>query len=183
MKRNCEADENDANILQKPRSVRGGPRTATGKQQSKYNALRHGFFANLVLGAEPLRASLRDFERLRRSLSRAFRPQDAFEKILLEKIVIILLRQSRIYKADLEAAPLLFDVIKAALAEDHSPVVTEFVDKDHMVAVQRREPGPELLLRYENSLERQLERILTHFERWRRLHGVALRPRENESTD
>lgn len=145
------------------------PRTLQGKQPSKYNAIRRGLFANLVLRGEPFRESEKDFRKLWSSLRAAISPADGFEEILVEKLAFLHLRLSRIYKADAELGPALFERIKKTLRDDYSAVVQEFIDKKSEVAVVRKDPEPDLLLRYESNAERQTEKILDQLERWRRL--------------
>jgi hypothetical protein len=88
---------------------------------------------------------------------------------LIEKLAFAVLRLARVYKVDAEVAPLLFEAIRKSLTEDHSQIITELVNSKEEVAMIRKEPSPELLHRYETSLERQIERTLNQLERLQRM--------------
>jgi len=140
-----------------------GPRTPLGKQKSKYNRLGHTIFARFVLAEEEA-----DYTELRVSFRKARQPVGGLEEFLVEKLAFVALRKGRVYKADAKVAPLLFDAIRKGLTEKSSPTIVELVNRKDELAMIRRELSPELLLRYETSLERQFDRILTQLERLQR---------------
>jgi len=142
----------------------GGPRTSQGKQGAKYNSLGHTIFARVVLKEEEA-----DYTNLLVSFRKAFQPVGGLEEFLVEKLAFVALREGRVYKADLNVAPLLFEAIGKTLAEGHSSIITELVNRRDQVVVLRKEPSPELLLRYETGLERQFDRILSQLERLQRM--------------
>jgi len=74
-----------------------GPRTDAGKKRSRRNALKHGIFSKRLILDGELRA---DLEKLHRDLREYYQPQGAAEKILVEKLAIDLLRESRAIEAE-----------------------------------------------------------------------------------
>ena len=75
-----------------------GPRTAAGKQNSKFNSLKHGGYAALehhhqtmlALGEDP-----KKFERLKRELAAALGPEDALSAAQLEYLAKLCWRRAR----------------------------------------------------------------------------------------
>jgi hypothetical protein len=139
-----------------PRST--GPRTPGGKRRTKYNATRHGIFADLVLTGEPFRESIQNYKRLLEVLRKAFRLDNALDQMLVEVLAFEFLRLSRIYKADAQIAPRMFERIHTALVEDNPHVITEWVDKEREFAFVQRPLDPELLLRYFSSVTKNIHR-------------------------
>ena len=143
-----------------------GPRTAEGKRRTKYNAMRHGIFADIVLTSEPFRESFEDYVKLLRVLRDAIRPADGLEKTLVEQLAFEFLRLSRVYKADVQVTPLVFERITRML-KDGSPLVqTELIeiDKGGEVVILQKGLDPELVLRYGNSISKHIDRILDRLE-------------------
>jgi hypothetical protein len=74
-----------------------GPRTRQGKETSKHNAHKHGIFSEeVVLKGE----SREEFGSFQKSLRKAFQPGDAFEHVLVNKLVVSLWRQRRVLIAE-----------------------------------------------------------------------------------
>jgi hypothetical protein len=75
-----------------------GPRTAAGKQNSKFNSLKHGGYAALehhhqtmlALGEDPEK-----FERLKRDLAAALGPENALSAAQLEYLAKLCWRRAR----------------------------------------------------------------------------------------
>ena len=75
-----------------------GPRTAAGKQNSKFNSLKHGGYAALehhrqimlALGEDPEK-----FERLKRELAAALGPEDALSAAQIEYLAKLCWRRAR----------------------------------------------------------------------------------------
>jgi hypothetical protein len=151
--------------------ARSGPRTPQGKLRAKYNRIHNGIFARIVLTGEPFRESKKDYAALLAALRDDIRPVGALQELLVEKLAFVVLRQSRVYKVDARIAPLFFGAIEKGLTEKPSPPVTELMDWNNEVAMIRKDSSPELLLRYETSLERQFDRILTQLERLQRIRS------------
>jgi len=155
----------DAPTPEQPSSARPGPRTPQGKLRSKYNRIRNGIFARIVLTGEPFRESKKDYAALLVSLRDAIQPVGGLEELLVEKLAFLALRLSRLYKADAKVAPLLFGAIEKSLTEKSSLPVVELVHWREEITMIRKDCSPELLLRYETNLGRQFDRILTQLDR------------------
>ncbi len=121
----------------------------------------------------PLRACLgdsqTDFSKLLVGLRKDFGPTGSLENLLVEKLAVLFLRLSRVYKADLTVAPQLFTKVQAGLLGDESLVVTEPVDRESEIAIVRKMPAPEVLMRYETNFERNIDRTLNQLERLQRM--------------
>jgi hypothetical protein len=79
-------------------SKRGtGPRTAIGKERSKYNALKHGLFSNVVVLDHETRS---EFEAVLCGLRLDLKPEGLLEDALVEKIATILWRYRRLLQAE-----------------------------------------------------------------------------------
>src|ERR1017187_8811890 len=104
----------------KPMST--GPRTPEGKRRTKFNAIQHGIFADLVLTAEPFRESVPAYKKLLNALCKAIQPSNALDQALVEVLTFEFLRLSRIYKADAQIAPRMFEQVHAVLVQDNPRV-------------------------------------------------------------
>lgn len=150
---------------QKPR--RPGPRTPEGKRRSKLNAVQTGIFAKVVLTGEPFRESQEDFKGLLAGLRESIRPGDRFEEMMVENLAFQFLRLARVYRADAAVAPLLFTRVRERLEGEASDAEISGLLGDKSVSVDKL-PAAELLVRYEASVWRQIERILDRLQQWRR---------------
>jgi hypothetical protein len=74
-----------------------GPRTRRGKQRSRYNAVKHGIFSEVVLKE---RESTAQYQSLLNSLMEYFQPEGALEALLVEKIAMLLWRHRRLVQAE-----------------------------------------------------------------------------------
>jgi len=77
----------------------GGPQTPQGKQRAKYNAIKHGFFASVVLEGE----SKAQYQRLLRGFMDYFRPVGVPEEIEVEKLAMLFWRYRRWIQAEASA--------------------------------------------------------------------------------
>lgn len=150
---------------QKPR--RSGPRTPEGKRRSKFNAVQTGIFAKVVLKGEPFRESEGDYRGILADLQESIHARDRFEEILLENLAFQFLRLGRVYRADAAVAPLLFTRVRERLEGEAPDAEISGLLGEKAVSVDRL-PAAELLVRYEASIWRQIERILDRLEQWRR---------------
>jgi hypothetical protein len=76
---------------------RGGPRTPAGKEKSKYNAIKHGLFSQvIVLNHE----SQSEFDDLLGGLRRTLKPEGPLEEGIVDKIAVILWRYRRFLQAE-----------------------------------------------------------------------------------
>jgi hypothetical protein len=87
----------DAPEIQKRRP---GPRTQLGKQRSKYNAMKRGLFAKVVLLSHEPRA---EFNALLYGLQESLKPEGVLELTLVEKLATILWRYRRLLQAETAA--------------------------------------------------------------------------------
>ncbi len=154
-----------------------GPKTPQGKQRSRYNAMGLGIFANLVLTGEPHGESAQDYRKLVSALRKAILPANALEDVLVEKLAFELLRAARICQADMRVAPLMFEKILEHLEKNDSPVIRASIFKGDEVAFLRKDPPPDLLLRYDISVDRKIGRLSEQLERLQRTRmGQPLPP-------
>lgn len=132
----------------------------TDKKGSSRNATKSGIFANILLSGEAMGESREDYLALLSGLRKAYPPANPLAEILIEKLAFQYLRLSRVYKSDMQCAPMLFTKVKDALENDEPAVETEYVgkDKEYRVVVFPKGPSPELLFRYESGIERQIDR-------------------------
>lgn len=86
-------------------SVRGatGPRTKRGKMKSRYNAVKHGIFAKVVLGGRALAESKADYVTLLESLHESVEPVGGLEELLVENLAQIAWRKARVVRAEAAA--------------------------------------------------------------------------------
>ena len=74
-----------------------GPRTPTGKERSKRNALRHGIFSAVVLLKGESR---KEFDALLNGYRESFRPQGTAEEVQVDKLVMLVWRHRRLVIAE-----------------------------------------------------------------------------------
>jgi hypothetical protein len=130
---------NDASSL----SPQVGPRTSNGKERSKYNAVKHGIFSKVVvLEGEPRGT----FDRLLSELFSDLQPVGELERILVEKIAILVWRYRRLIVTE---------------AKDSKTTLLSDADETRW--------NKDNLLRYEASIERAFDRALTQLERKQRM--------------
>lgn len=97
------------------------------------------------------------------------------------------LRLTRIYKADFEIAPQLFARVLETLKADHSSAESLWISREDEVVVVRKELTPDLILRYETNVDRQIGRTLDQIKQLRNMRGgnaeLTQRPLELEVSD
>jgi hypothetical protein len=74
-----------------------GPRTQLGKQRTRYNAVKHGLFAKVVLLSHEPRS---EFNALLYGLHESLKPQGVLEQTLVEKLATVLWRYRRLLQAE-----------------------------------------------------------------------------------
>jgi hypothetical protein len=141
-----------------------GPKTEEGKANSKYNALKHGIFKEVVSDYEN-----EFYENLMDRLHDEFQPHGVLEKLLVDRIGVCYLRLFRAAKAEnefmratldpriVEARSLFPDMTSEEIvkSEGYSPKVDrEAVDKLSAV-----------YLRYEITIENRLYKALHELQR------------------
>ena len=97
-----------------------GPRTKMGKERAKYNALKHGLFAKVVLLSHEPRAQ---FDALLLGLRNDLRPYGVLEDALVEKLATILWRYRRLLQA--ESAEVLKNMAERKAEEDKESELQE----------------------------------------------------------
>jgi hypothetical protein len=96
MKENQSPVKNGA-ILKLPARRSTGPRSERGKAASSMNALKHGVFAREAVLRTPLAdESEAEFKKMLERFRESFAPRDAFERMLVEKMVLALWRLRRL---------------------------------------------------------------------------------------
>jgi hypothetical protein len=91
------ADQQWETLTSSKRST--GPRTPTGKNRSKRNAIRHGLSAEVIVVSHE---SQSDFDDLVRGLRRYYKPESLLEEELVRTIAAILWRRRRLLRAERE---------------------------------------------------------------------------------
>jgi len=146
-----------------------------GKRTSKLNAVTHGILADILLVGDHLGESSETYTRMLSALRRSIRPVDNFEELQIEKLAFLYIRLARVYKADWRLAPKLFEKLEKSIDADH-PFVTEELFDFGEVMGQRKDPTPELLVRYESNIERQISRTIDQLEQWRMMRPNNSKP-------
>lgn len=145
------------------------PELKKGKQRSRRNAVTHGIFASILLKDGALGESEKDYSGLLSALRRALSPSDDFEDILIQSLSLLYLRLTRVYAADWQAALKLFEKVDEVLEEGSPTAETEWVDRENHVLVLKYGPSPDLLMRYESGIQRQIGRTLGMLQQWRQM--------------
>ncbi len=136
----------------------------------KFNAMRHGIFAAVLLKDEPFKESEETYRSLLNGLRKDWRPVGETENTLVEKLAFLFLRQARIYKIDARIIPLAFENIETFLQDGTPRFFTEVKSSDE-VAIVRRELPADLLIRYETALERSIDRTFSQLDRMQELRA------------
>jgi hypothetical protein len=125
-----------------------GPRTQEGKRRSKYNSTKDGIFSKVfVLDGE----SRAEFNALLNGLRDDFHPEGTFEEIWVEKLATLLWRERRLI-----------------IAEGQLDIQNNKVNFEE----PNLAPPPlklDLLIRYDTTLNRNIERTLNQLERHQRM--------------
>src|SRR6202048_1197371 len=74
-----------------------GPRTALGKQRSKFNALKHGFLSKAVLLQDESPA---EYQALLSGLRKDYEPEGTLENLLVENLAILWWRRRRFLQVE-----------------------------------------------------------------------------------
>lgn len=145
----------------KKRSKVGGPRTKIGRQRSSCNSIKHGIFADILLSGDGMGKASEEYLRLLSALRGAIRSRDAFVDIQVESLAFWYLRLARIQKAGLRVAPKLFKKMEEALDAGGFEL-----DIFTQTAGNRKDPSPELIIRYESNTLRQISRAMGLLQQW-----------------
>ncbi len=141
-----------------------GPRTATGKTNSRRNALKHAIFAGVVLveGAEDSCA----YRKLVNDLHRNWKPIGRMEEIHVDRLAILLWQQRRALQWE------------RRIIRDQFFVQPNVIDAELQKALGLGEveydlplpAGPkfDLLIRYQTTIQSQIRFVLDQLERLQR---------------
>jgi hypothetical protein len=111
------------------------------------------------------------------ALQKSMPPVDNYEELLIEKLAFLYIRLTRVYKADWRLAPKFFEKLEESVGAGYQPFVTKgLLDLEGDVMGRRNDPTPELLVRYESNIERQISRTIDQFERWRMIRPNNSKP-------
>jgi hypothetical protein len=135
--------------------------------KSRFNSTKHGIFATLLCNSNFLEEAETDFKAILSGLRNALRPMNEFEGIQVDKLAFLYLRLRKLYEADWRVAPKLFAKVTEVLDENRGVVEVAAVEEGQEVAFLRRDPSPELLIRYESNIERQIARTLDQLGKYR----------------
>ena len=122
----------DAQILANQENAKKstGPKTVKGKQRSSMNAMTHGIFAQIPILPGEDRENL---TALADAINQTYKPQDAMEVILVERIIVASFRQIRL--REVEAAHIKINMSEERLLESinaslHIPFFERFTFND-----------------------------------------------------
>jgi hypothetical protein len=141
------------------------------KRGPQHNAIKRGFFANILLSGSDS-AELEEFEVVLMEINEAIPPTNGFEEILTGKLAMLLMRLKRVYKADLEIAPKLFARVRDCL----NTSILIGSDLEEKIVRTSQDPSLELVVRYETSIERQINRTLSLIQQLRRMREIDIAP-------
>lgn len=139
-----------------------GPRTETGKDHSRQNALRHGLLASVVLVRKGLGAEdVAGFEELLEALTRDLAPIGKLEELMVEKIAVCCWRERRAQHCEAGL------IQKSADEPDFDSPFERKQSAAERAASKALPLSPELdlILRYETAIQRQLAFALAQLER------------------
>jgi hypothetical protein len=140
-----------------------------GKRTSKHNAVTHGILADILLADDHMGESGETYRRMLLALQTSMRPVDNFEQLLVEKLAFLYIRLTRVYKADWQVVPKLFKKLEKSIKGVNTMDPDVMLDLRDDLIDGRRSATPELLIRYESNIERQINRTIDQFGRWRML--------------
>ena len=138
-------------------------------QFARHNAVKHGIFAKLLLAGTAFGEEKEQLLELIAAVRDAIRPANDLEEILVEKLAVLLLRQTRVCKAYQKIAPKLFARVNDTLSPGQPPPVLCLISKEDQIAVDRKEPSFDSIVRYEISIDRHITRTLDQIRQLRLL--------------
>lgn len=139
------------------------------KRYARGNAVKHGVFCKFLLTGPAFAEEEENLLELVSVVEESIRPHDLLEKIFVEKIAALLLRQSRLYKADQALAGKVFARIREGLSATLPPSALHLIDRENQFSVDRKDCPFDLLLRYDTTTERQIARNIGHIHQLRLL--------------
>ena len=148
----AQIDANRANA-----QLSTGPTTPEGKAVSSQNAVRHGFLANVLPTEQD------DYRALLEDLIVDLQPAGTIQRLLVEEITLAYIRLRRIHQAEMKRMEPR-DVTSEGWSHDRG----KFIDIERMPGTNpydlMRDKQSQLVLRYEASVERHIQRCLTRLK-------------------
>ena len=80
--------------------------------------------------------------------------------MLVGGIAVSYMRLLRVYKIDARLAPQIFNCLERSLSDGAPALITEEIDREREIVVVRRTLQPELLIRYVESISKQIHRTI-----------------------
>lgn len=139
------------------------------KRCTSHNSISHGIFAKILLKGPAFAEATEDLEKLISVIAESIKPFDDLEQALVEKLAVLLLRLTRVYRADQAIAPSLFARVKDGLDQGQPPPELHLIDREAQIFIDRKDPSFEVLMRYETAIERQIARTLDQIQKLRLL--------------
>jgi hypothetical protein len=158
------------NLIPEQPPTPSGQQAPSGRRRSKLNAVKAGIFASVLLTAPPFHESKKNYEKLKSTLEGSIQPRDSFEQFLLDNLAFQFLRLTRVYKAEAEIMPLMFEKMREVVDREPYERAAISIEKGERIP-RDRILAPDLILRYDTTIWRQCDRILDQLERWRRIKG------------
>jgi hypothetical protein len=146
------------------------------KKDRKYNSIRHGVFAQILLSGNHFGEERENYVALISMLRSSIQPENGFEDSLVEKLAFLFLRLIRVYRADIKIAPKMFKRVSELLGRGQPSIKMKWISPEDQVVVMQRDPSSESLMRYESNLERQIGRTMDELERFRRMRRDRVVP-------
>ncbi len=149
-----------------------GPITEEGKQKSSLNAVHHGFLARILPQEKT------EYHDLLKGLYESFRPQDEFQRTLVDQIAIATIRLRRIYQAEFELVEVGREkcISESISGEGKTTVRTRTeMDRPHPVGEFLKSDTTRNMLRYEVMCQRQIQRNVKLLESLQSLHWNEFR--------
>jgi hypothetical protein len=139
-------------IANRNNAKKGGIKTEEGKSISRFNAVKHGIFTNVII-ADMEESDV--INQLRGDVFDELKPKGVLEETLVDRIVVCIWRLRRCAIAD-----------KAVTEKEYQEAKHNvFADSDEEKKLDSKiwvltHGQTELLLRYETTIERQLYRVM-----------------------
>ena len=154
---------------------------ASGQSALKIQCYEDGDFLEVGASRQTFSESRDDFDKLLVDLQESIRARDHFEEVLVESLALQFLRLARVYQTDAEVAPLLFRNVREKFENEGGDAAIAGLLNGELRAAKF--PAADLLMRYESSIWRQIDRIMERIQQWRRLGGERSAQQSHTSED
>jgi len=150
-------------LANRENAKKGGVKTERGKAISRFNAVKHGIFTNVII-ADMEEGEVLD--QVRAKLFDEFKPEGVLEEILVDRTVVCIWRLRRCAITD-----------KAITEQEYHQEMD--INRQYVIPSSERtwiskrwvinHVPTELLLRYETTIERQLYRVIRELRELQRI--------------